>query len=184
MTDDGVSGLRFDDRPGYVQMMDEVEDGNVSAICVKDITRLGRDYLRVGMCMEQLRINGVRLIALGDGIDTAKGEDDSKGKIESTQKVEIHLNFIGEYLPPSMESEPTPEENAIGEEELRLTLERREKYRQNYLKRKASGKQQEYDRRYREKHNARIAANKAALFEDGAVLGATALAPVPVAAAR
>jgi len=76
MTDDGVSGLRFDDRPGYVQMMDEVEDGNVSAICVKDITRLGRDYLRVGMCMEQLRINGVRLIALGDGIDTAKGEDD------------------------------------------------------------------------------------------------------------
>jgi len=111
-------------------------------------------------------------------------ERDSKGKIESTQKVEIHLNFIGEYLPPSMESEPTPEENAIGEEELRLTLERREKYRQNYLKRKASGKQQEYDRRYREKHNARIAANKAALFEDGAVLGATALAPVPVAAAR
>ena len=81
-------------------------------------------------------------------------------------------------------TEPTPEENVIGEEELRLTLERREKYRQNYLKRKASGKQQEYDRRYREKHNARIAANKAALFEDGAVLGATALAPVPVAAAR
>ena len=71
-------------------------------------------------------------------------ERDSKGKIESTQKVEIHLNFIGEYLPPSMEAEPTPED----EEELRLTLERREKYRQNYLKRKASGKQQEYDRRY------------------------------------
>jgi len=76
ITDDGISGLRFEDRPGYVKMMEEVENGNVSAICVKDITRLGRDYLRVGMCMEQLRINGVRLIALGDGIDTAKGEDD------------------------------------------------------------------------------------------------------------
>ena len=43
---------------------------------VKDITRLGRGYLRVGMCMETFRINGVRRIALGDGIDTAKGEDD------------------------------------------------------------------------------------------------------------
>jgi len=76
ITDDGISGLRFEDRPGYVQMMEEVENGNVSTVCVKDITRLGRDYLRVGMCMETLRINGVRLIALGDGIDTAKGEDD------------------------------------------------------------------------------------------------------------
>jgi len=76
ITDDGISGLRFDDRPGYVQMMEEVENGNVSTVCVKDITRLGRDYLRVGMCMETLRINDVRLIALGDNIDTAKGEDD------------------------------------------------------------------------------------------------------------
>jgi DNA invertase Pin-like site-specific DNA recombinase len=105
-------------------------------------------------------------------------ERDSKGKIESIQKVEIHLNFIGEYLPPTLTVEPpTPED----EEELRKVLERREKFRQNYLKRKASGKQQEYDRRYREKHNARIAANKASLFEDGAVLGAAALAPLPVA---
>gem|GEM_PF-2708025 len=60
ITDDGVSGLWFDDRPGYVQMMEEVESDNVSAVCVKDITRLSRDYLRVGMCMEQLRINGLR----------------------------------------------------------------------------------------------------------------------------
>ena len=53
ITDDGISGLRFDDRPGYVQMMEEVENGNVSTVCVKDITRLGRDYLRVGMCMDE-----------------------------------------------------------------------------------------------------------------------------------
>jgi hypothetical protein len=63
-------------------------------------------------------------------------------------------------------------------------LERREKYHQNYLKRKANGKQQEYDRHYREKHQARIAANKASLFEDGAVLGAAAVAPLPVAVAQ
>ena len=96
-------------------------------------------------------------------------ERDSKGKIESTQKVEIHLNFIGEYLPPSMEAAPpTPED----EEELRQVLERREKYRQEYLKRKESGKQKEYEQRYNAKRQARLAANKAALFEDGAVLGA------------
>ena len=67
---------------------------------------------------------------------------------------------------------------------MRKVLERREKFRQNYLKRKASGKQQEYDRRYREKHNARIAANKAAVLADGAVLGASALAPVAVGAVQ
>jgi DNA invertase Pin-like site-specific DNA recombinase len=108
-------------------------------------------------------------------------ERDNKGKIESTQKVEIHLNFIGEYLPPSLEAEaPTPED----EEELRKVLERREKFRQNYLKRKASGKQKEYEQRYNEKRIARLAANKAALLEDGAVLGANALARVPVSVGR
>ncbi len=108
-------------------------------------------------------------------------ERDSKGKIESTQKVEIHLNFIGEYLPPALEAEPpTPED----EEELRRALERREKFRQNYLKRKASGKQKEYEQRTAENRKARIAANKAALFEDGAVLGANALVPAAVGVDR
>ena len=74
-TDDGESG-RFFDHPGYVRMMNDIEDGKV-AICVcKDISRIGRDYVRVGMAMETMRVNGVRLIALNDGIDTLKGEDD------------------------------------------------------------------------------------------------------------
>jgi hypothetical protein len=104
-------------------------------------------------------------------------ERDCKGKIGSTQKVEIHMNFIGEYLPPSMEVEPTPE----NEEELREALARQEKYHQAYLKRKASGKQQEYDRRAAEKKKVQIAANKATLLEDGAVLGSNALTPLPMA---
>jgi len=70
----------------------------------------------------------------------------------------------------------TPEQ----EEEQRLILQRRAKYRQNYLKRKANGKQAEYDRRYKEKVKARKAATKAALLEDGVVLGASSVAPVPV----
>jgi DNA invertase Pin-like site-specific DNA recombinase len=75
-TDDGISGLRFDDRPGYVQMMEDIESGKVAVCCIKDISRLGRDHIRVGLCMEIMRQNNVRLIGVTDGIDTAKGEDD------------------------------------------------------------------------------------------------------------
>ena len=74
-TDDGVSGTRFD-RPGFMAMMEEVEDGNVEAIIVKDMSRLGRDYLKVGQVMEILRQRGVRLIAINDNVDTEKGDND------------------------------------------------------------------------------------------------------------
>ena len=74
-TDDGISGTRFD-RPGFTAMMEEVEAGRVEAIVVKDMSRLGRDYLKVGQIMEILRQKGVRLIAINDGVDSAKGDDD------------------------------------------------------------------------------------------------------------
>ena len=67
-TDDGVSGTRFD-RPGFLAMMEEVEAGRVEAIVIKDMSRLGRDYLKVGQVMEILRQRGVRLIAINDGVD-------------------------------------------------------------------------------------------------------------------
>ena len=74
-TDDGESG-RFFDRPGYVKMMEDIESGKVAICITKDVSRIGRDYIRVGLCMETMRVNGVRLIAINDGIDTLKGEDD------------------------------------------------------------------------------------------------------------
>ena len=74
-TDDGVSGTRFD-RPGFMAMMEEVEDGNVEAIIIKDMSRMGRDYLKVGQVMEILRQRGVRLIAINDNVDTLKGDND------------------------------------------------------------------------------------------------------------
>ncbi len=74
-TDDGVSGTRFD-RPGFLAMMEEVEGGRVEAIVIKDMSRLGRDYLKVGQIMEILRQKGVRLIAINDGVDSARGDDD------------------------------------------------------------------------------------------------------------
>ena len=73
--DDGWSGTVWN-RPGWQELMAEVDAGRVQAIVVKNLDRIGRDYLRVGLLMEQLRDAKVRLIAVSDGIDTAAGEDD------------------------------------------------------------------------------------------------------------
>ena len=56
--------------------MEEVEACRVEAIIIKDMSRLGRDYLKVGQIMEILRIKGVRLIAINDGVDSINGDDD------------------------------------------------------------------------------------------------------------
>ena len=56
--------------------MEEVEAGRVEAIVITDMSRLGRDYLKVGQVMEVLRQRGVRLIAINDGVDSLKGDDD------------------------------------------------------------------------------------------------------------
>lgn len=74
-TDDGISGTRFD-RPGFTALMDEVSSGNIGIILVKDMSRIGRDYLQVGEFTEYLRKKSVRLIAINDNVDTLKGEDD------------------------------------------------------------------------------------------------------------
>lgn len=74
-TDDGWSGTRWD-RPGFLQMTEDISRGSVGQILIKDMSRLGRDHLRVGLFLEQLREMNVRLIAVAEGIDTSKGEDD------------------------------------------------------------------------------------------------------------
>lgn len=73
--DDGISGTRFD-RPAFLEMMEEIEAGNVGAVVVKDMSRLGRDYLKVGQIVEMFRQKDVRLIAVNDGTDTLHGDDD------------------------------------------------------------------------------------------------------------
>ncbi|WP_273497933.1 recombinase family protein [Peptoniphilus rhinitidis] len=74
-TDDGISGTQFD-RPGFMEMMNGANTGNIGCIIVKDMSRLGRDYLKVGQCMEILRQKGVRLIAINDNVDSFYREDD------------------------------------------------------------------------------------------------------------
>jgi DNA invertase Pin-like site-specific DNA recombinase len=75
LTDDGWSGTRWD-RPAIMKLIDEVERDNVEIVIVKDMSRLGRDHLRVGLLLEQFRERGVRFIAVNDGVDTDKGMDD------------------------------------------------------------------------------------------------------------
>ena len=75
LTDDGWSGTRWD-RPAITKLIEEVESGNVEIVLVKDMSRLGRDHLRVGLLLERFRECGVRFIAVNENIDTAKGEDD------------------------------------------------------------------------------------------------------------
>ena len=53
--------------------MKEVEAGNVEYLCLKDMSRLGRDYLKVGQIMEILRQQGVRLIAINDALILPEG---------------------------------------------------------------------------------------------------------------
>jgi len=75
LTDDGWSGTRWD-RPGIVKLIEQVEAGNVELCLVKDMSRLGRDHLRVGLLLEQFRERGVRFIAINDNVDTARNDDD------------------------------------------------------------------------------------------------------------
>ena len=74
-TDDGISGTRFD-RPGFVSMMDAIKAGQIRTVIIKDMSRLGRDYLMVGQIQEMLRQKQVRLIAINDGHDSLNGDDD------------------------------------------------------------------------------------------------------------
>ena len=74
-TDDGISGTRFD-RPGFLALMKEVEAGNVEYLCLKDMSRLGRDYLKVGQIMKFFLLHDIRLVAVSDGVDSDEGEDD------------------------------------------------------------------------------------------------------------
>ena len=73
--DDGWSGTRWD-RPGWQELIAMVEADEVACVCIKDSSRLGRDYLRVGLYRELFREKGVRLIAVNDNYDSERGEDD------------------------------------------------------------------------------------------------------------
>lgn len=74
--DDGYTGTNFN-RPGFIEMADAVESGYIGAILVKDMSRLGRDYLQVGFYTDNFfPEHNVRFIAVNDGVDSAEGENE------------------------------------------------------------------------------------------------------------
>lgn len=75
-TDDGKSGVFFENRDGFQEMLKGIQAGTISTVIVKDMSRLGRDYLKVGEFMETFRKLNIRLIAINDNVDSFKREDD------------------------------------------------------------------------------------------------------------
>ena len=74
--DDGISGVTMN-RPGFREMIQEIEKGHGSAVFVKDLSRLGRNYIEVGKLTEEFfPDHDIRLVAVSDNIDTAEGENE------------------------------------------------------------------------------------------------------------
>ena len=74
--DDGISGVTMD-RPGFVEMICQLEQGKAAAVFVKDLSRLGRNYIEVGRLTEEFfPDHDIRLVAVSDNVDTAEGENE------------------------------------------------------------------------------------------------------------
>ena len=74
--DDGWSGANFD-RPGFQRMLEGVENGEIKTVVTKDLSRLGRNYLQVGLYTEMIfPKKGVRYIAINDGVDSVQGDSE------------------------------------------------------------------------------------------------------------
>ena len=74
--DDGISGVTMD-RPGFVDMIQQLEQGKAAAVFVKDLSRLGRNYIEVGRLTEEFfPEHDIRLVAVSDNIDTAEGDNE------------------------------------------------------------------------------------------------------------
>ena len=74
--DDGISGVTMD-RPGFNDMMEQLAAGKAAAVFVKDLSRLGRNYIEVGRLTEEFfPEHDIRLVSVSDNIDTAEGENE------------------------------------------------------------------------------------------------------------
>lgn len=74
--DDGITGTTMK-RPGFQKMIQAIENGYISAVFVKDLSRLGRNYIEVGRLTEEFfPTHDVRLVAVSDGVDSDEGENE------------------------------------------------------------------------------------------------------------
>ena len=140
-TDDGVSGTTFD-RDGFKAMIAEVEAGNVATIIVKDMSRFGRDYLKVGFYTDVMfRDKGVRFIAVNNGIDSDKQGDndftpflnimnefyarDSSRKIQAIFKARMQDGKrVSPSVPYGYRRDPQDKQHLIVDEEAAAVVRR------------------------------------------------------------
>ena len=97
--DDGVSGTNKD-RKNFRRMIEQVENGTAlfSTVIVKDVTRFARDYIRAGLYIEELfPENNIRFISVGEGIDSAEGDNPKKWIIDEEPAKVVHRIF-NEFL--------------------------------------------------------------------------------------
>ena len=114
-SDDGYSGTNFE-RPAFKEMMEDAKDGKINLILVKDLSRLGRNYIQVGQYTDYIfPAIGCRFIAVNDGVDTINNDNDimpfrnlfnefysrdTSKKIKAVKKANAqHGNYIGCYAP-------------------------------------------------------------------------------------
>lgn len=134
--DNGKSGTTFE-RPEFIRMMKEVKEGSVDCILVKDLSRLGRNYLEVGEYLEHIFPKlGVRFIALNDGYDNLHTEEnetlaiplknlindiyakDISRKVRSTFRMKQgEGKFLGNYPPYGYLKDPVDKNHLILDEE-------------------------------------------------------------------
>ncbi len=137
--DDGVSGVTFD-RPNFNRMIAEIETGNVATVIVKDMSRLGRDYLKVGYYTEIFFVErDVRYIAINDGVDSAKGDNDftpfrnlfndfyAKDTSKKVRAIKKAQGMVGEHLtkpPYGYKVDPANKKKWIVDEEAAAVVKR------------------------------------------------------------
>jgi len=134
--DDGYSGANFE-RPAFKRMMDDVQSGRINCIIVKDLSRLGRNYIEMGKMLERVFPTlGVRFIAITDNYDNINSSDDSDGIIvpfknllndaycrDISLKVRSQLDvkrrngeFVGSYAPYGYKKSPQDKNKLIIDE--------------------------------------------------------------------
>lgn len=138
--DDGVSGVTFD-RPGWNEMIRLAEAGKVKTVIVKDMSRMGRDYLKVGYYTESFFAErDIRYIAINDGVDSDKGDNDftpfrnlfndfyARDTSKKIRAVMRSKGNAGEHLctnpPYGYRKDPTDKKKWIVEEEAAAVIKR------------------------------------------------------------
>jgi len=138
--DDGYSGTNYD-RPDFERMIEDIEDGKINCVITKDLSRLGRNYILTGQYTEMyFPSKNVRYIALNDGVDSTKGENeiaafrnilnemvarDTSRKVKSAMRTKfLNGEFIAPSIPLGYKRDPDRKNKIIPNEDTKWIVEK------------------------------------------------------------